>query len=116
MNGQEYKAAPYTDVQAIAMAMDNSIPSGSTVVNGAYFSWNENGFVGTGWYITDGSPLKNAGITDDTIGEYLENNGNLNQVFADWHPSFDEFMNWADNFREGGPGTGCADFDISVQQ
>ena len=48
--------------------------------------------------------------------EYLENNGNLNQVFADWHPSFDEFMNWADNFREGGQGTGCADFDISVQQ
>lgn len=116
MNGQEYKMAPYSEVQAMAMPMTNSVPSGATVVNGAYFNWNESGFVGTGWYITDGSPLASAGLTLDTIDQYLADKGNLNEVFANWAPNFNEFMSWADNFREGRSGAGCADFDISVQQ
>lgn len=114
MNGGTYKAAPYSPVAANAIGTSRAIPSGSTVVNGAYFSWNENGFTGTGWYITDGSPLDSAGITEENIDDYLAQNENLNSVFASWSPTFDGFMNWADNFREGGAGYGCADFDISV--
>lgn len=115
MNGQEYKAAPYSEVQAMVMPMDLTVPSGSTVVNGAYFSWNESGFVGVSWFITPGSPLDSAGITEESIDQYLTDNGDLNDVFSSWNPSFDGFMSWADNFRDGATGAGCADFDISVQ-
>ena len=106
MNGGIYKAAPYSPVEANSIPANRAIPSGATVVNGAYFSWNDNGFTGRGWFITDGSPLDSAGITEDTVDDYLAANSNLNEVFANWSPSFDGFMNWADNFREGRAGYG----------
>ena len=115
MNGGIYKAAPYSPVEANSAPANRAIPSGSTVVNGAYFSWDEDGFSGTGWYITPGSPLSDYGLTtEEAIHEYLSSYTNLNEVFSAWSPSFDEFMNWADNFRNGNKGEGCANFDISV--
>lgn len=111
MNGGIYKAAPYSPVEANSAPANRAIPSGATAVNGVYFSWNEKGFTGSGWYITDGSPLASAGITEQSIDDYLAENENLNSVFASWSPTFEGFLNWADNFREDGPGAGCAYFD-----
>lgn len=45
-----------------------------------------------------------------------EGQGTLNGIFSSWNPTFDQFMDFADNFREGEIAAGCADFDISVQE
>ena len=117
MNGGIYKAAPYSPVEANSAPANRAIPSGSTAVNGVYFLWNEKGFTGTGWFLTPGSPLWDSGLTTvAAVDDYLSTNDNLNEVFSAWNPSFYEFMDWAENFREDGKGAGCADFDISVTE
>lgn len=118
-NGGNYVSAPiYNDVAAYSTYANSTVPSGATVINGAYFRWDRSGFTGHGWFRqVEGGPLSGF-ASDEAVLAYIdgEGQGTLNGIFSSWNPTYDQFMDFADNFREGEIAAGCADFDISVQE
>lgn len=79
----------YSAVQAFAIDTDNTgIPSGATTVDGIYYRWDDDGFIGSGWHEEiSGSPI--AIFDFDSLGyadveSYIRAVGNLNAVFENW--------------------------------
>lgn len=116
-SGGNYVAAPanpYETVAAYGVDSNITVPSGARTIEGAYFAWDSNGFTGKGsWFLGQGPMVEFS--TAEEVEEYIngEGAGTLNGVFSKWAPSYDEFMNFADNFRTGGAAAGCADFNAA---
>lgn len=101
----------YTQVAAYSVARDNTIPSGSSIVQGIYYMWNESGFTGKGWmYSVSGGPtnMYSKFTCDQDVADYVANNGDLNEVFSYWAQHYT--MEGFDNFYNAvGADSGCMD-------
>lgn len=101
----------------------NSIPSGSSIVHGIYYIWNDDGFTGYGWK-TDiiGSPLQmyfnkklfigTGNSWEDWAREYLAQYENLDTVFSYWSQHY-TLEGWDNFYNAVGVGSGCMDVDHS---
>lgn len=121
-SGGSYKSTPvdseaYVSIAAYKVNARDAVPSGATVINGVYFIWNNSGFTGHSFYtnIPYGPTASYGFKSDQAVIDYITANINLDDVFASWNPTFDEFMYFADLFRTGGEAYGCADFDIGTE-
>lgn len=97
----------------------NSIPSGSSIVRGIYYIWNDDGFTGNGWK-TDviGSPLQmyfnnklfigTGNSWEDWAREYLDEYGNLTAVFSYWSQYY-TLEGWDNFYNAVGVKSGCMD-------
>lgn len=112
-SGENYIPAPYNTVRAYTTNVnDASVPSGATIVGGAYYRWvSSSGFTGVGWFTHMPGPTENYfGLNADAseIEEYLQaledktGNANLDTVFQEWLNSgvsvseYTDFMNAVD--------------------
>lgn len=128
MNGINYVPVPDYNadpVRARTVPDNLIIPSSATQIDGTYFAWNDDGFIGKGWLLSnyDGPhPFRDntSGIkltNDDEVRAWFENgNTNLNQFFKNWEPNFEDSMRFSDQFRNGGPNEGCAFQQIGGQK
>ena len=101
----------YTQVAAYSVARDNTIPSGSSIVHGIYYKWDNGGFTGKGWmHDVDGGPtnLYPDFETDQDVADYVANNGNLNEVFSYWSEHY-TLEGWDNFYNTVGVGSGCMD-------
>lgn len=104
---------------------DVTIPSGTTIVRGIYYMWNENGFHSNGWmtdiegsplnmYFSDGLYTGTGSNWEDWADEYITKFGNLNAVFDHWSQNFD-IQDWDSFYTAVGANSGCMDVDHSLQ-
>lgn len=102
----------YSPVQAFSNRRDISTPSGGTILQGIYYSWDSNGFTGKGWHEeVSGGPtaifdFKSAGY--DGVEDYVEKVGNLNEVFANWSQYY-TLDDWNRFYNAVGIDSGCMD-------
>ena len=82
----------YSSVRAFGVSNDVVIPSSATQVGGNYYEWNDNGFIGHGWFVNQtGGPTNHWGFENDAaVNQYLEGLQiagkavNLDAVFKNW--------------------------------
>ncbi len=90
MNGSNYVPMPYSPVEAYSASNDAVIPSGGTAVGGVYYDWNDNGFIGVGWFTDIETGPMGKFADDQAVIDYLDKlaeagqDRNLNKVFSDW--------------------------------
>ena len=102
----------YSPVQAFSNRRDISIPSGTTIVQGIYYSWDSSGFTGKGWFehILGGPTamfdFANAGYS--SVEEYVAGVGDLDDVFAYWSQHYD-LEGWHAFYSAVGINSGCMD-------
>lgn len=115
MSGITYVPAPqerYDGVMAFSVpAEGTTIPSGSTVVEGIYYLWNNEGFIGRGWmYEVQGGPTnKFQGFkSNEDVAAYVIEYGSLNEVFKEWSLNY-TLEEWHGFYMAVGVGSGCMD-------
>lgn len=98
MNGIQ-EAIPYEEVSAHQVDSGVSmyaLPSGGTATGGFVVLWDlDGGFTNCGWDLkNEVSPAY--GYTEETIREEIEQNNNLNIMFAEWpkNVDFETRLNW----------------------
>lgn len=88
----------YDDDPVYGVAVQNNgttIPSGSYIVGGRYYEWNDEGFTGKTFFTGIPGPTRNYNFSSDTdVIDYLnklpEGSRNLNAVFEAWQRHIDE--------------------------
>ena len=126
-SGINYAKNPeYDGVSAYSVSTnDVTIPSGTTIIRGIYYMWNEIGFQSQGWmtnipgsplymYFKDGKYVGNGSEWEDWAEEYLTANGNLNAVFEYWSLNY-TINDWDNFYNAVGADSGCMDVDYSLQ-
>ena len=102
----------YSPVQAFSNRRDISIPSGTTIVQGIYYSWDSSGFTGRGWHEElSGSPIAIFDFVDagySSVEDYVAGVGHLNDVFAYWSQHYD-LDDWDAFYNAVGTDSGCMD-------
>ena len=102
----------YSPVQAFSNRRDFSIPSGTTIVQGIYYSWDSSGFTGNGWFEhISGGPtamfdFESAGYS--SVEEYVARVGDLDDVFAYWSQNYN-LAGWNSFYTAVGVDSGCMD-------
>lgn len=87
MNGTNYVPLPYKPVEAYSVASSGVVvPSGAVTPGGYYYEWNDNGFIGNGWFLNiPTGPMALWGFkSDEEVEAYIAENQNLNGVFRKW--------------------------------
>lgn len=95
----------YSSVRAFGVSNDVVIPSSATQVGGYYYAWNDNGFIGQGWFVNEtGGPTQKYGFANDAaVNQYLEELQiagkavNLDAVFKawqEWLSTLNDQMEW----------------------
>lgn len=89
MNGTNYVPVPYSPVRGYSASNDIVIPSGKVVTGGTYYNWDDNGFIGSGWFLTNkddmSNPMSNYGFDNvNEIEAYIMDKKDLDDVFAKW--------------------------------
>lgn len=106
----------YSPVAAYSVsARDVPIPSGASIVQGIYYMWNDEGFIGKGWmYGVQGGPTNMYPDfnSDDDVANYVATNSNLDAVFSYWSQHY-TLEGWDKFYTAVGVGSGCMDVDNS---
>ena len=106
--GNAYVSSP---VEARSVPNDITIPSGSTVVHGIYYMWDDQGFTGKGWmYDVSGGPTNTYPdfSSDEDVANYVANNGDLDDVFSYWSQHY-SLAGWDAFYDAVGVDSGCMD-------
>lgn len=101
----------YSPVQAFANTRDITVPSGTTIVQGIYYSWNSEGFTGQGWLqsISGGPTNMYPGFnSDEDVAQYVADQGNLDDVFSHWSKIYN-INGWDAFYNAVGKNSGCMD-------
>lgn len=83
----------YSPVQAFANTRDITISSGTTVVEGIYYSWDNEGFTSSGWlYNVKGGPTNMYPDfrSNEDVANYVATTGSLDDVFNHWSTVYDK--------------------------
>lgn len=114
MQGSYVYHPEYSPVQAFSYGRNGtSIPSGVSIVRGIYYKWNDGGFTGKGWmYDTIGGPTNMYPDfkSNEDVATFVANNGNLNDVFAEWAQKY-TLTGWDNFYNAVGVESGCMDVD-----
>lgn len=111
-----YASEEYSTVSAYSIgSREGGIKSGASIVQGIYYMWNDQGFIGKGWqYSTNGGPtnIYPDFSSDEDVADYVDKNGNLDAVFKHWSEHYD-IDGWHNFYMAVGFESGCMDVDHS---
>lgn len=106
----------YNPVEGYSTNTRNAvIPSGSSIVRGIYYMWNDMGFTGQGWmHDVQGGPtaLYPDFQSNADVAQYVANIGNLDAVFSYWASHYN-LEGWNNFYTAVGYDSGCMDVDQS---